>query len=513
MVGAMQKAIKACVQQELIRNESFQGKDYLVVPVIALTEGVLWPSNAEAPELALAAEFNRVPQGWNGRPVTISHPQLEGIPVSANHPQVLEDFAIGTIFNAEALDKKLRLEAWLDVERMQTLGGDAAAIEERINSGEVIEVSTGLFATVEPVEGVYDGKPYKGVWSYIVPDHLAILPEGVVGACSVEGGCGMPRVNTNVQVTQGSDASDATTPPCNCSSKDNCTCQQGDQTQSQGQQNGAELTDQESRPSFIERMVKRALSLFSTQAANISDRDVRSLLQRTLENEGSYEAPWVIAVFDEFFVFEPDYTGKLYRMDYTLDESSFQVSFSGEPVEVATVTQFVPLDSTEATMTNNASNPDDTQAVNNQSADDASTDGANTTQAANSNDASQQADASADNAVTDAPVTNVSAGKEEPVSLEKFLSTAPTEVRDALEEAVRTHQERINTTIGKILELKSNSFTEDELRKMPLQTLEKLAKLGQTEADFSAQSGVPAPETRTQEAAVPPAPRIFGDDS
>ena len=74
-----------------IREETFQGKDFLVVPVIALVEGVHQASNAPAPELALASEFGKYPQGWDGRPVLLSHPQREGSPVSANSPEVLED--------------------------------------------------------------------------------------------------------------------------------------------------------------------------------------------------------------------------------------------------------------------------------------------------------------------------------------------------------------------------------------------------------------------------------------
>ena len=74
---------------EAIRTETFNGTDHLVVPLVAITEGVLWPSNAESPELALASEFGKYPQSWDGRPVVMGHPLRDGTPVSANSPDVL----------------------------------------------------------------------------------------------------------------------------------------------------------------------------------------------------------------------------------------------------------------------------------------------------------------------------------------------------------------------------------------------------------------------------------------
>jgi hypothetical protein len=51
------------------RHESFDGKDYLVIPAVLLKEMVV---NAE---LALASEFGSFPEMWDGRPVVIYHPK------------------------------------------------------------------------------------------------------------------------------------------------------------------------------------------------------------------------------------------------------------------------------------------------------------------------------------------------------------------------------------------------------------------------------------------------------
>jgi hypothetical protein len=41
---------------------------------------------------------------------------------------------------------------------------------------------------MEDTEGVFNGQEFAGIWRNVIPDHLAILPEGVIGACSVADG-------------------------------------------------------------------------------------------------------------------------------------------------------------------------------------------------------------------------------------------------------------------------------------------------------------------------------------
>jgi uncharacterized protein DUF2213 len=175
-----------------IRTAQFDGREHTVIPVIALVEGVLFAANAESPELVLAEEFSKVPDGWNGRPVLWDHPILNGIRVSANEPLVLEKMGFGQVFHAKVDDRKLKVEAWLDSARVakQT---QAQRVLERIRSGEVVEVSVGAFVETEPKSGIRNGQKFSGIWRNIVPDHLAMLPEGTLGACSVEMGCGAPR--------------------------------------------------------------------------------------------------------------------------------------------------------------------------------------------------------------------------------------------------------------------------------------------------------------------------------
>jgi hypothetical protein len=95
------------------------------------------------------------------------------------------------------------MEAWLDVEHAKER---APELLQRIEDGEEIEVSVGVFVeTDDEATGEHDGKPYRGAWRNIKPDHLALLPAGVVGACSREMGCGVRAAlsNSNNQYRQG----------------------------------------------------------------------------------------------------------------------------------------------------------------------------------------------------------------------------------------------------------------------------------------------------------------------
>ena len=146
------------------REETLMGRKHLVVPVVALTEMVLQSSTSESPELALAEEFGANPLSWNGRPIVVNHPELEGEKVSASLPDIVDKEKIGEIYNTVLDGKKLKLEAWIDLERAEGLGGVISETVEKLQSGEeIIEVSTGLFSNVEDKSGKFNGEDYSGV--------------------------------------------------------------------------------------------------------------------------------------------------------------------------------------------------------------------------------------------------------------------------------------------------------------------------------------------------------------
>jgi hypothetical protein len=188
-----------------IRTAAFRGRNHLVVPVVALREGVFWASNAPEPELVLASELAIGPLGWNGRPVVLNHPDPETTNGSANSPLVLEQQAFGHVFNVFGADKieetkMLAMEAWLDEELAAKVGYHAERVLTRAKAGEPIEVSVGVFMRREATSGVHNGKRYSAIWRNIVQDHLAMLAEGIQGACSNKDGCGVRAASNRIHV-------------------------------------------------------------------------------------------------------------------------------------------------------------------------------------------------------------------------------------------------------------------------------------------------------------------------
>ena len=174
-----------------VRHEDFEGVDHIVVPVIAAQEGVM--NGLFYP----AEEFRDWVPTWNGVPIPIKHPEVNGTPVSAKEPRIQELTSVGFLFNVEFTnDNKLKGEMWLNTVKIIKL--NAGYIIDRFENNEIMEVSTGLYSNVEMIPGDYKGTPYTGIVRHIRPDHLALLPNDI-GACSVEDGCGAMRNNCECQ--------------------------------------------------------------------------------------------------------------------------------------------------------------------------------------------------------------------------------------------------------------------------------------------------------------------------
>ena len=170
------------------REAEFEGRAHVVVPVVALVEGVVHAMNSKFPEFVAFDEFEHSVPGWNGRPLYLGHPMKNGQPVSGNTPDVLEKKSIGRVFNAGIKGKKLTMEAWIDVEKSDAID---SRLLERVKLDEPIEISVGVFVDTDDSEGEYKGTKFVGAWHDLIPDHLALLDEGDVGACSREMGCGV----------------------------------------------------------------------------------------------------------------------------------------------------------------------------------------------------------------------------------------------------------------------------------------------------------------------------------
>lgn len=187
MTLLMQNANVFKTHTEVYKAERLNGKDYIVAPVVAIVAGVL---NGE---LVPVEEIAHGHNSWNGRPVTLDHPNIDGLYVTANHPDTWDKYVIGQLFNVEFCSDRLKGEIWIDVE-LAAGTDDGQLLLKRLDVADPIEVSTAYFRDLDPLAGELDGIPYQGVAQDLKPDHLAILLHSA-GACSWADGCGVPRLN------------------------------------------------------------------------------------------------------------------------------------------------------------------------------------------------------------------------------------------------------------------------------------------------------------------------------
>lgn len=176
-----------------VRTEMFEGREHLVVPVIALMDGVIHAVNAATPERVTEATLSKAASSWNGRPITLGHPVKEGRQISANDARVIETQSFGQIFNSRMAGPKLLMDAYIDPVKAEKIGGKD--LLQLLRDGKMCEVSVGAFVVTDNVAGEHNGKPFKATWLDTLGDHLAFLPNGR-GACSMTMGCGANRAAT-----------------------------------------------------------------------------------------------------------------------------------------------------------------------------------------------------------------------------------------------------------------------------------------------------------------------------
>ncbi len=165
-----------------------EGVPHLVVPVTMMTEGV-WHGSA-GPLMYPAGDLAAVAPAFNGVPVVVHHPQLNS---SAKDPRIFNSQKVGVVFGAgfDRANRALHGQAWLNMSRLKSLSPD---IHDAILRNEMVEVSTGVYLNQTGGPGTYKGKRFTAVAQHRGVDHLALLPPGHTGACSIaEGGAGLCR--------------------------------------------------------------------------------------------------------------------------------------------------------------------------------------------------------------------------------------------------------------------------------------------------------------------------------
>ena len=161
------------------------GREYLVVPASLIVPGVL---NGSKGRLYYSPKHTqKSTEKWNGTPITMYHPTVNGEYVSAKHSSVKH---YGWLENAQYRNKLIS-EAWIDVERTKT-HPEGEYVINRLRQGLPVELSTGLYTEDIERNGIdaRSGQAYTHLAVDYRPDHLAILPSQV-GACSLQDGCGL----------------------------------------------------------------------------------------------------------------------------------------------------------------------------------------------------------------------------------------------------------------------------------------------------------------------------------
>lgn len=470
-----------------IREDTFEGNDYTVVPVIALVEGVIQCMTCPTPELALAKEFANPVEAWNGRPVTMGHPLSGGEPVSASDPKVLENESIGVVFNSKLLENPNRLyaELWLNKSKINSIGDRAKDYLDRILAGNKVEVSTGYFAEVSDIKGEFKGKKYLAVQSNIKPDHIAVLGADEKGACSWEMGCGTPRSNS-------------------CGSTCDCApCME---------------STKKANKKLADEAIKRhraAIELNFTTNSKLSFQDTKTAVATALIKLEP-NLLWINALYDNIVVYEVFSDMDIRQRTYSIaDDGLGAVTFGDDVTIVRPVTQFVPAKNGEKmdkkglidSIISNASNQF-------AEADREFLNGLTEAQlakfaAVNNADETDETDENEEKEETSTPETN-----QAPANFEAWMNSAPVEVRQIVTEALTHRKSARKALIKRVLAIKDCKFTEEELSGFDLKMLEKLASMGQAAAakphDFAGLGHLIDDSYEGEEdEAVPPTPKVF----
>jgi hypothetical protein len=170
------------------RWEMLEGRRHLVGPVVIGGEAVL--NGSQGAFFYPRLEWEKTIGDWNGKPVIVNHAELQGKEVSAADPEVFNRQKVGILFKS-LWNGKARAEAWIDEEKANKV--DPRIIASML-ANQVIEVSTGLKVNAKLEAGTFEGTPYKGIATEHKPDHLALLPDDV-GAYSIADGGGLLQLN------------------------------------------------------------------------------------------------------------------------------------------------------------------------------------------------------------------------------------------------------------------------------------------------------------------------------
>jgi len=458
--GIIQALIVNLLPSKLVRHDTLECRDFIVVPMVILTEGV--HCGSDGPMFYPKEELAKTPVVWNHKPIVVYHPELNGQSISACDPTVINNRKVGIMMNTRFEKGKLKSEAWIEPTR-------ADAVDTRImlaiNAGEMMELSTGVFVDEDNEPGVWKGEAYNSIARNYRPDHLALLPDQI-GACSIKDGAGLLR-----------------------------------------------NAGKEKKSMFIAAMDKVLRDLEMTDAHLVDNelsfsntREALSLELRKRNKVNLDKGPFLFVedVYSDFVIYE--FNQKLYWLGYTASDTGVTLA-TDEPVVVIRVTEYRTATGAFVGNANQQHNKENTMNKKKELVD---------ALIGNSNGALVEADRErlmafseeqlskitfAENAkkkappedeeeatpkkkkpaMNNEPVAPVAAPvvveKPKVVTLADYVASAPSEIQDVLTNGLAMHEEEKGRLIKAITDNKNNSFSEAQLKSKAIGELRSLARL------------------------------------
>jgi len=469
------------------QERTFEGREYLVAPVVMLKEGV---HNGSAGPLYYPPDvIKNSADRWENVPVTIPHPENDGELISVSDPGG-DRFIAGHVRNVQTQDDELKAQVWLDIDRTNQIN---PAVIPAIRNHNPVEVSTGLGGAFEPEQGTWNNETYDAMVKDIAPDHLALLP-GAVGACSWDDGCGIRNEEKGGFVKN---------------IKDRILNQFGVILEKLG------LTDIDNSASFGD--IQTALQL----------------LVDALDNDTYYH--YINDVYDDYFIYRAmprereergigsNAVSTLYKQGYSKIDD--KVEFVGEPVEVIMTKEYKPVandnsgqkiknkqedkkmacceERVEALIKNEKTTftEDDKEWLNN--LDQEQYERVETTALR-----FHEVDNKVDEPEKKETVDNQDPATEDkkPITTEDYIKQAPPEIQSVLNESLALHNQKRQTLIEGLMANERNKFTKEQLEEMDTIQLEQIAALADipVKANYAANSGGKVDGNGAGEPLVPP---------